>query len=186
MNLIIRNDDVNPNTDARRIGETYSVIRSFVPDCTIWSCINFLGKTSEGESVYPELPLRNHPLDYFFDIDRASIRHLDKVDLGAIVSHGLLHVDHAKLSPDAQHMSIVTSCNYLKTKIFVPPFSSYNDDTEAICKHSGIHMTKPSDGWKSLESDRFDPRHKLWFFHSWRFTPEMMKEVFLRSLEAVC
>lgn len=182
--IILRNDDVNPNTDAKQLEQMYTMIRTLVPDVEIWSCVNFLAKTSSLQSVYPDIPLCNHSMEYFYDIDKLSMRHLDKIDLGTIVSHGLIHANHKHMSVAMQEMSIITSCNYLKTKIFVAPFSGWNSDTERICKFNGITLVK-HDGWKSLESENFDPAHKKWYFHSWRFTPESLRKKFEPIFEKV-
>ena len=74
-------------------------------------------------------------------------------------------------------MSIITSCKFLETDIFVPPFTSYNEDTKSICESNGIRLCVESDGWKSLESEKFDPKHPLWFFHSWRYNPKTFSEL---------
>lgn len=182
--VIIRNDDVSPNSNKKHIETMYSIIREFLTDVEIWSCVSPICKSAPNGSVYPELPLRNHDLPYFYNVDYRVFWNI--TDIGAIstiVSHGLLHIDHTKVSRDAQKLSIMTSCSMLGTKIFVPPFSQHDANTEDICNREGIRLVKSSDGWKSLESEPFDPNHPLWFFHSWRFTPETFREIFANACE---
>lgn len=177
--LVFRNDDVNVNTSLIQLGGMYEDIRTRFPEAEIWSVVSSVGRASGKQSVYPDLPLRNHELEYFFDkADALWIPKNRFFNFGKIVSHGLVHCDHAKMSYDAQLMSIVTSCRVLDTNIFVPPFSSSNSDTVRICHQNGIHLSLPSEGWKSLEAEPFDPNHELWFFHSWRFTPESFRNIF--------
>ena len=174
--LIIRNDDVNPSTDFKKLEKIYQVIKEYCPDAEIMSCVNIIGKYNFIEAVHPDIPLSNLPLEYFYDAD--ALWTPPQIDLHTIASHGLLHVKHTKLSPQMQEMSIVTSCNLLHTKLFVAPFTDYDATTIDICKRNGITLEKKEDGWRSLESEKFDPNHKLWFFHSWRFTVDKFKEVF--------
>lgn len=174
MEYIFRNDDVSSSTNFTEMNEMYELLQSKFPTSEIWSCVNVFSKGDKG-SVYPELPLRGHDMKWFYDVDR-SWRYVPI--LGKIVSHGLFHVEHDKLSRDAQEMSILGSCGFLKVNIFVPPFTAYNEETKSICASNGIRLCSDMDGWKSLESEPFDPKHKLWFFHSWRFNPESFKELF--------
>lgn len=178
-NIIIRNDDVNPITNVKDLESIYAIIRETIPNVEIWSCISLMAKQNSIGALYPDLPLRGRDKAFFYDVNCLGTRRLLGLNLGTIVSHGLLHIDHSHYSRDAQEISIITSCNLLNTKIFVPPFSSFNEDTKQICEANSIRLVKPEDGWKSLESEKFDPKHKLWFFHSWRFNPETFKEKFI-------
>jgi len=175
--IIFRNDDISPNTDFDQVHEIYSLIKSKVPDCQIWSCVNLFSMYSMDGALYPDLPLSPKPMSYFYNVDQVWNRSIDGLE--KIVSHGILHNDHTKFGRDAKELSILTSCKFLKTNIFVPPFSRYDADMDTICKNNDIHMSKREDGWKSLESEPFNSKHNLWFFHSWRFTPETFKEVFI-------
>lgn len=177
--IIFRNDDVTANTDISAVEEMYRFLKQKYPDCEIWSCINVFSRSAVEGSVYPDLPLSNKDLKYFYKVDSFFDKPICELD--KVVSHGILHVDHSKLSKDAQEFSILTSCHYLDTNIFVPPFSRANEDTVTICRNNGITLTSPSDGWKSLETSPFTPHHNLWFFHSWRFTIESFKEQFEKA-----
>jgi hypothetical protein len=179
--IIIRNDDVSPNTDYRELMRMYAIIEEYVPDAEIWSvwcpvCQNI----PYANRLYREryYPLRGQTKEFFMmQSDRIGLPSYG-TKYRKIASHGMMHIDHRELSKGAQMMSIVTSCYLLKTHLFVPPFSEYNSDTEEVCKEYGVRLVKREDGWKSLESTEFDPKHGLWFFHSWRYTPEKLKELF--------
>jgi hypothetical protein len=99
---------------------------------------------------------------------------------GKICSHGLLHIDHKGLPFEMQEMSIVTSCSLLKTDIFVPPFSEYDDNTIKVCKKHGIQLIL-RDLWQPLDYKDFNPAHDLWYFHSWRYTVSSLKEKFAHA-----
>ena len=170
--VIFRNDDVSPSSNFDDIEKIYGIIREKFPTSRIWSCVTICSKGSAG-SVYPDLPLKDKSNTYLYNVDRLWEH---RENLGTIVSHGLLHVKHGKLCREAQEMSIVTSCNLLNTSIFVPPFTDYNRATQEICIDNGICLSSDKDGWKSLETEKFDPNHDKWFFHSWRFTPESFAE----------
>lgn len=172
--MIIRNDDVTANTNIFHLAEMYGTIKDFLPKAEIWSCVNLFCRTTPSGSVYPDLPLRQRDMKYFYNVDLL-LRDIPAKNF-RIVSHGTHHVDHSKLSRDAQEMSILTSCSYLHTDIFVPPFSQFNETTKQVCKANGIRLVMPMDGWKSLESHEFCAGHKLWFFHSWRFTPKEFRK----------
>lgn len=181
MGIIIRNDDVNPNTDYKELMEMYDIILESVPDAEIWTVWSPVCKQVKGSShLYPkdDYPLKQQPLDFFFKNANRLGLPLDGGRYGKIASHGMLHFSHKNMPKDAQKMSIVTSCVLLNTKIFVPPFSEYDANTEAVCSDYGIRLVKCADGWKSLESEPFNPDHPLWFFHSWRYTPETFREIF--------
>ncbi len=163
--LIIRNDDVSPCTGNCK--KVYEEIKSVLPDCEIWSCVNVISKGNRDGSVYPFPPFKNRPVDWFYNIDLMEYsRKSDNCDV--IASHGLFHLDHSQIHYDAQLMSILSSCRYLETDIFVPPFNRYNEDTVEICRKYNISLIKPSE-WRSLETHSFDSNHKKWYFHSWRY-----------------
>lgn len=172
--LIFRNDDVNPSTNLYELAEMYKMIKGLFPDCEIWSCVTLFGQANDQGSVYPETPFKQKTKDWFYT--QANRFHGIFVPESEVCSHGLYHVDHSKLTYDAQEMSIVGSCQYLKTKKFIPPFNSYDVTTEIVCDDFGIELVKPLN-WKSLEHEVFNPDQKQWYFHSWRFNLESLKGV---------
>lgn len=173
--MIFRNDDINPSTKWHETNKIYKFIKETFPEVQIWSCVTLLGRDNEKGSVYPETPFKYNPTEWFYKVNSFTEKIQD--NFGVITaSHGLLHFDHSVCSYEQQEMSIVTSCNYLNTKIFVPPFNRYNDDTIAICLKNNITLIKPEEGWCNLKYVMFEPSVKLWYFHSWEYTLESFKE----------
>lgn len=93
-------------------------------------------------------------------------------------SHGLCHVDHRLLSYGAQEMSILISCALTKSKIFVPPFNKWNTDTELVCIRHRIELVKFEDGWKSMEYNKYDKEHELYYLHAREWTMDNFKKWF--------
>lgn len=178
--MIVRVDDVNPNTDMRELNATCDMLHKEF-GCEIWYCVNLFSSRNACGSVYPNLPMRGRGLDYFMDVDTMFEDYKAQVPVYAkTVSHGMLHAEHALMGREAQKLSIVTSCNYLKTDTFVPPFMSYNEDTLSICEQYHLNLINGF-GWKSMEKDIFSPQHLRWYFHPWRINSEQMKELLYAS-----
>jgi len=181
MGIIIRNDDVNPNTNYKELMEMYDVIEKFVPDVEIWSvycptCV----RRPDSNLIYPKeyYPLRQQPQAQLMKMVNHVSLPLEGGAYRKIVSHGIYHVIHKNMSRDLQGASIIAACRFLRTNIFVPPYSEYDETTIDICSKHGITFVMPSPEWKSLESEPFNPDHKKWFFHSWRYTVESLKGMF--------
>lgn len=169
MGLVFRNDDVCANTDIDKLhSEFYEPIHKAYPMADILSCVTLFSKKSDIGSVYPDVPFKDKPLEYFLSVD-SFLGKYKAPDYVQVASHGTWHFDHSAVSSEAQFCSIVSSCVILDTRIFVPPFNRYNADTEKICKDNGIFLVKPSDGWKSMECEAFNKEHDKWYFHSWRW-----------------
>lgn len=173
--MIFRNDDVNVNTDKTKLAEMYGVIHTLFPDADIWSCVTLFSQSNYRGSVYFDVPFKDKNVNWFYENADSFMGEDVYPPLYKIASHGLYHIDHSRVSRDTQEMSILGSCAYLNTKIFVPPFNRFNKDTEDICFDNNIKMIPT--GWKSLEHDTFDSTHPLWYFHSWRWTKKELKEV---------
>lgn len=171
--MIFRNDDVNYNTNKKKLAEIYGVIHSIFPDAEIWSCITLFSDINGRESVYNDLPLKNKDINWFYK-NASRFMYDYRHPLYKVASHGLYHINHANVSRETQEMSIIGSCSYLKTNIFVPPFNSFNKDTLDICKENGINIK--IDGWKSMEHNEFDSNHKDWYLHSWRWDAKSLEE----------
>lgn len=173
--LIIRNDDVCFNTSFKRLAEIYRTIKSILPGVEIWSCVTVFSDHNQGGSVYKNVPFKDKDVNWFY-------KNAPKIitDLGdpifKIASHGLYHIDHSKVSRETQEMSILGSCAYLKSKIFVPPFNRYNQDTIDICFDNDIEIKL--DGWLSMEHNPFDIEHRMWYMHSWRWSAVKLKDYF--------
>lgn len=166
--LVFRNDDINPSTDFVDLYRKYDVIKKKFPDSQIMSAVSLFGRSNNYGSVYSEVPFKEKPLPWFYDVD-AFLGSLQNI-YGNIASHGLFHVDHTKISKDAQEMSILSSCHLLKTKKFVPPFNRWNKETLLICSENNIQLVRIEEGWKSLDFQPYDNSTNLWYFHSWKFT----------------
>jgi hypothetical protein len=180
--IIIRNDDVNPNTDYKMLMAIYDIIDEFVPNAEIWSvwspaCFNMPNQNI----LYPVsyYPLRNQPAETLLKMVTHIGLPLEGVRYHKICSHGLYHISHKNMPRDWQVASIVGSCNMLRTKTFVAPFSEWDETTEEVCRTHNISLVH--NGWKSLESEPFDPNHGRWFFHSWRFNPETFRALFNKT-----
>lgn len=175
--LIFRNDDVSPSTDLDNLYPFYETIARIFPESRIISAVSLFGKWNEKQTVYPDLPLKDKDIEYFYKANRFLHRHNHVI--GDIASHGLFHAKHSHLSKDAQEMSILSSCHFLNTKKFVAPFNDYNGNTIDICADNKIELVNHKYEWKSLEFNKFNPTHKYWYFHSWRFSLEQFKEKLL-------
>jgi hypothetical protein len=185
MGIVIRNDDVNPNTDIFQLQTIYNIIKQAVPGVEIWTAFSMISADkSDPNHLYPakDLPIKEQPIEYFYkNVGKVELP-IKSVNYEKMVSHGLLHIDHKYMPFELQEMSIVTSCFLLKTMTFVPPFSEYDNNTESVCDKYGIKLVK-RDGWKSLDYNDFNPDQKLWYFHSWRYTPEKLREKFAHACE---
>ncbi len=171
--MIFRNDDINPNVRLEIVDRYYDIIHSLFPNADIISCVTLMGLQNYKGSIYPKTPFKDNPIEFFYNVD-SFIKEVHTYPNTQIASHGLMHLDCTKLDYQSQELNIVTSCNYLKTKLFVPPFNRFNSITEDICNKHSITLIKP-DIWKSLEYECFDSNHNNWYFHSWKMTPEKLK-----------
>ena len=164
MKYIFRNDDVNPNQDLDKVRGMYAVIRKYFPDAEIISGVNLIAKTSQDGSAYPALKPKD--ID-FYDVDLMFDRK-NLTGLGILASHGLLHLDHRALSRDAQEISILVSCSLLDSKIFIPPFWRWNQDTIDICASNNIDLPVLQD-WINLDDAPARIDHGFYCLHSWKF-----------------
>lgn len=173
--IVFRDDDISANTDFDNMEGCYKVIKELFPDSAIISGVNIISRGNKNGSVYPNPPFKKNKVDWFYNVDKfIQVEDLPKT---IIASHGLIHVDHSRINHDAQEMSILSSCSMLGTKIFIPPFNKFNEDTLKICEDNKIEILLTSHGWRSLEYNKFDKNLSKWYFHSWRFTPETLRKV---------
>lgn len=166
--FVFRCDDIVQFANIRYIDtmRQYLVSR-FGEDIRFMASISLFGRRNLEGSVYPGAPFKDKPFDFFMDVDAFFSRM--RWPEALIASHGLFHVDHSKLSPDALKMSIIGSCRYLRSRLFVPPFNRSNEAVKKVCDEGGIHLVEFSEGWRSLEHEPFDPDHRLWYFHYWKY-----------------
>lgn len=174
--LTFRNDDVNFNTNCSNMVEIYDLLKKRFPDCRIISGVTLMSQRNFHGSVYCETPFKDKPLNWFIDkVD--TFLNMSQWSAYDIASHGLFHFDHSVASYSYQRFSIEVSCRMLKTKLFIPPFDKMNQETRIICENNNIEIiSRFKQDWKSLEFNKFDENHKLWYFHSWRYTPKQFEE----------
>ncbi len=172
--MIIRNDDISPSTDLERLYELYECIGRVLPEAKIISGITLFGVWNNKEAVYPDLPLKTKTNKYLYDTNRIMTRYSHVI--GEVASHGMFHLKHSELHRDAQEMSIVGSCRFLKTDKFIAPFNDYNQDTIDVCVENKIELTTKAYNWKSIEHNKFDSSHKYWYGHSWRWSVKQLRE----------
>lgn len=168
---IMRIDDVSPNTDFSDFKEQISILRK--KGFKLIVGVNLFCKESVDGALYPDLPLSQQPMSYLLNVDKM-LRMQDVLDCGVkpeeIVSHGLVHTNHARMSRDAQMVSILTSCSFLGTKRFIPPFNAVDETTKEICSGHGIEIigNTHDHSWQSLESQDYMPDRSHWYYHPWR------------------
>lgn len=172
--MIFRTDDISMNTDFGALKTMHEILAGSFPSSKIWSCVNILAKENGRGSVYPQPPFKDKPMDFFFDVNLI----MAQINVGRtkLVSHGFWHFDHSKAGIELQEASIVTSCRFLRTNIFVPPFNRYNADTVEVCRRNVINLVRPEEGWRSMEHNDFDPSHHRWYWHPWKWTPEKFQK----------
>jgi len=184
--MIFRIDDINKNTDFDKLLEYLFVIRDNTA-ALIMLCISVLStRDKTTERVFPKIykAYSNHKV--FFEVDQCFNpieqdwwkRQFDQPDL-LIASHGLIHIDHRLLSREGQEMSIVVASSLTRSKIFVPPFHKWNNDTEAICSNHHIDLIKFEDGWEHvLFNPYFHGNRNNYYFHPFDLTPEQLNQWF--------
>lgn len=176
--MIFRNDDVCVNTNYLEMQEIYGVIKDYFPLAEIMTCASIYARRCKdfykNGALYPDLPLKDKSNEYLYTVDAHVIN--DGRLTNTVASHGLFHVKHGEISEEAQKMSIIGSCSYLRTNKFVAPFNSYNYITEKICNDNNIELITKKYDWKSLEHNEFDSNHKYWYFHCWRFTADKFRK----------
>lgn len=177
--LIVRIDDVSPNTDMDDLAKQLDLWIG-IGNVAFIVGINVISRSNETFSVYPSPPFKKNERPFFYDVDQIKLPDLARLPLASdeIASHGLVHVDHSLLSYDAQELSILTSCNLLSSSKFIPPFNMFNPDTEAICGKYGIEIIRNTDDvkWRSLETHSFDPSYSHWYYHPFRINADSLKD----------
>lgn len=181
--LTFRIDDVSANTNMASLAKMCEFLKTEF-DANIILGVTLFAKRCDDGSVYPNPPFKDKPNSFFYFVDKLLSTQPEIcqhcTQLGLIASHGLLHVDHSKMSLETQELSILTSCNYLNTRIFIPPFNKWDENTKIICDRNDIRLITMHEGWKSLEYNDFNPDHKFWYFHPWKYTFEDLKKCLLR------
>lgn len=180
--MIFRIDDVNPNTDMKQLELIVSEMFLMKDFEKVILGVTVLAKENTDQAVYPSPPFKDQPLSFFYKTDRLmNVMLLRPFNHCEIASHGLIHSDHSQMSKEAQELSILTSCGVLNAKTFIPPFNKYNSDTEKICTDNQINLIRKEDGFRSLDkevfvNDNYNPAHRYWYMHPWRWTVDKFRE----------
>jgi hypothetical protein len=169
--VILRFDDICVNTRMRHANELAEMWRRETLG-DVWYCISPLVDASNDERVFPAIYKAMSDYRKFYGVNTCGIP--DVPDWVTVCSHGLVHVDHRLIGRDAQEMSILVSCNLLRSRIFVPPFNKYDSNMIDICRTNGIHLVCFEDGWRSIEHERYSPSVLNWYLHSRNVTGEQM------------
>lgn len=174
--LTFRFDDVCINSNMELHNSMTDYLLEKFPGCEVIWVISPLARSGCGERVYPKI--WNAMSDYrqHYELDQSSPFPIHpKVQRAA---HGLIHVDHRLLAKEAQEMSILVSASLTGSKMFVPPFNKYNADTQEICDTNGIYLIRFANGWLSMEHNKWNAKHQMWYFHAREWTMETFKKWF--------
>lgn len=188
-NYTFRFDDVCINSDMNETNKIAELIFSLYPDARVLFGVsplvhdmttnlgaNNVNISIEKQRVFPKILRAFSDYRNFYNVDIAGIPKMHQK--ATLAGHGLIHVDHRLLTKEAQEMSILISCSLVKSKVFIPPFNSWNKHTDDVCKENGIELVKFEDGWLSMEHNRFDRNHKLWYLHAREFKTKDVLEWF--------
>lgn len=178
-----RFDDVCINADVFLINDITDLMLERFPGCEVIFGVSPLVHDMshynlvERQRVFPKILNAHSDYRIFYNVQDAGTP--DNLHIGAtLAGHGIVHVDHRLLSKEAQEMSILISSSLVNSKIFIPPFNKWNKDTEAVCRENEIELIKFEDGWLSMEHNKFNPQHRLWYLHAREWTMEKIKQYF--------
>lgn len=169
--MIFRFDDICLNTDMANADAIAGYFHGQGYD--VQYAVSVVCQRTNNEFVFDPILKAYSDHRLFYDVDTIGMP--DVPDYVKIVSHGIVHVDHRLLVPEAQEMSIRLSCALLNTKIFAPPFNKWNAATEEICKRNEIKLQKFEDGWRGVEHNKFSRAVDKWYLHSRNLTLEKTK-----------
>jgi hypothetical protein len=129
------------------------------------------------ERIFPKILNAYSDHRLFYQVQKLGIpgyvEELARDNRVKIASHGLLHVDHRLMDKSAQEVSILTSCSLARSKVFIPPFNKWNEQTEEICAEAGIELIKFEDGWRHLGYNKVDLLlADKYYYHTHDFTDE--------------
>ena len=178
-----RFDDVCINADMSLINDMTSFIFEKFPDSVVLHGVSPLVHDMKNETTHKEQQrifpkILNAYSDYknFYKVDLLGLP--NSHPKATLAAHGLIHVDHRLLPKEVQEISILISASLVKSKIFIPPFNKWNEDTEEVCYEHGIELIKFEDGWLSMEHNKFFDSHNKWYLHAREFDIENFKKWF--------
>jgi hypothetical protein len=182
---VIRIDDISTRTDEHRLTGFLQKVKAKQPNFRILLAVSLgvieTNEISNTERVFP--PILNAMSDHrnYFQLSSIGIPNwlneiVDRFDC-EIGSHGLFHVDHRLLGKEAQTISIMSSLSLLKTRIFVPPFNKYNQETIEICRELDYKLVVWEDGWKHLGYQKFGYGNQKFYMHMHDFNNEKLESI---------
>lgn len=169
--LVARIDDVSINTDRAKLLAMIDVLLERFNCRVICGISPIVFDNAGAERVFPPILKALSDHREFYKGDRIGVPPIRDDERIIAASHGLVHVDHRLLSREAQEMSILISCSIIQTRIFIPPWNHWNNDTKEICREHGIELVKFEDGWKHLRYQRFGDNDRV-YFHTHDFSIE--------------
>lgn len=177
-----RFDDICINTDMDMVQRMTDYLFDAFRGCRVIYGVSPLvhemdtGDKVKDQRVFPEV--LNAMSDYrnFYKVELAGIPDIDPRVVRA--GHGLVHVDHRLLTKEVQELSIIASCSLVRADVFIPPFNKWNHDTEDVCRKNGIELIKFESGWKSMECNKYETWHPLWYLHSREWKVEKFTQWF--------
>lgn len=180
-----RFDDVSVNTDPNKLAvmveflrmrfSRVSIILAVSP--AVHDCSKEPGM--EKERVFPKILKVESDTRIFFKPDRVGVPDIIyKVGPVTLAGHGMIHLDHRLLSRPVQELSIMMCCSLVRSKMFIPPFHKWNNDTEHICEKNGVTLIKYTPEWRHLVYNAFDPSSGMYYLHTHDFTLEHFRSRF--------
>ena len=175
-----RFDDICINSNMQTVNKMTDFLLENFEGCeVIWAVSPIVSKSEKDKQrVFPSIYNAHSNKSIFYNVDGIGIPQLRK-DV-TFAGHGLIHTDHRLLDYDAQEMSVLTSCNLIGAKTFVPPFNKYNGDTINICFFNDIELIKWEEGWRCMDYEKWDGMHDMWYIHHNAFTFESFLQFFLK------
>lgn len=188
--MIFRIDDVSVNTNLDHLGRLLDVVRRRGPidgSLTIMLAVSPLvfdvsnDTGLETQRAFPRIISAYSDHRLFYCVQKLGVPDLSRLRPFTLASHGLIHVDHRLLSPEAQELSILTSCRVLGAQYFVPPFNHWNEHTEVVCGRWQIKLVKFEEGWRHTSFQKLDLRtYDRYYCHTHDTTPEQLEQWFHR------
>jgi hypothetical protein len=181
MSIVFRIDDISINTSELRLRSQISMLLDRFEESSILLGVSPLvfdmsaGNPLQTERIFPKILNAYSDHRLFYQVQKLGIPEfvddLSRDNRITIASHGLLHVDHRLMDKGAQEVSILTSCSLAGSRVFIPPFNKWNEDTEAICSEAGIELIKFEDGWRHLGYNKIDSElTRKYYYHTHDFT----------------
>jgi hypothetical protein len=170
--VIFRIDDINANTFPEKLKGMISEMGKYEEINEVWLGVSMFSSSSAiGERVFPSSwkVLSDYTVFYNNDlvVDKGWIAELKNCYGVKIASHGIAHVDHRLLNYGAKEQSVLVSCKFLETDIFIPPFHKWDTELESICFNHSINLIRYElVDWKHASYNSYDPNHEFWYTHS--------------------